>query len=97
MLTDQHSIAKVPSKDEVCITSCRLEGFTCSILLDHVLHMLTTAAIANVEPRSNDPQGPVHTLREAILLGKEVHIFISSGTSLILEDPAGYMMPCSVP
>ena len=46
-------------------------------------------AIDNVEARSNYPQGPVHALREAIMLGKEVHIFISSGTSLILEGP-GY-------
>ena len=52
--------------------------------------MLTTAAIDNVEPRSNDPHGPVHALREAIRQNKEVHIFISSGTSLILEGPAGY-------
>ena len=91
MLTDQHGIAKVPSKDGVCVASCRLEGFTFSMLLDHALYMLTTAAIDKVEPRSNDPQGPVHALREAILLNKEVHIFISSGTSLILEGPAGYM------
>ena len=90
MLGDQHSVAKVPNKDGMCIANCRLEGFTCSMLLDHIFHMLTTAAIADVEPRSNDPQGPVHALREAILLGKEVHIFISSGTSLILEGPAGY-------
>ena len=47
-------------------------------------------AIDNIEARSNYPQGPVHALREAIMLGKEVHIFISSGTSLILEGPAGY-------
>ena len=90
MLGDQHSIAKVPSKDGMCIASCRLEGFTFSMLLDHIFHMLTTAAIANVEPRSNDQFGPVHALREAILLGKEIHIFICSGTSLILEGPAGY-------
>ena len=71
MLGDQHSIAKVPSVDGVCIASCRMEGFTLSMLLDHILYMLTTAAMVKTEPRRADEFCPVHALQEAIKLGKD--------------------------
>lgn len=56
----------------------------------HLLFMLTTAAMTKPDPRSADAFGPVHALQEALKLGKDIHIFLSSGTSLILEGPSGY-------
>ena len=83
-------ISKVPSVDEVCIALCRMENFTMSKLLDHVLFMVTQAAMNDVPPRSNDEFGLVHASGEAIKQGKDIHIFRGSGTGLILEGLSGY-------
>ena len=83
-------ISKVHSVDGVCITSCRMENFTMSMLLDNVIFMVSQAAMNDVPPRSNDEFGPVHALEKAIKQGKEIHIFLGSGTGLILEGPSGY-------
>lgn len=90
MVTDHHGLAKVPALDGMCVASCRFEGFTLGQILDHVFHMVVAAWVSGEEPRSSDEHGPVHALHKALQLNKEIHIFISSGTSLILEGPAGY-------
>ena len=62
-----------------------------SILLDHVLFMVTQAAMNETPPhRGNDQYGPVHALEEALKQEKDIHIFLGSGTGLILEGPSGY-------
>ena len=50
VITDHHGLAKVPCVDGICIASCRFEGFTLSMMLDHVYHMLSTTAIARWSP-----------------------------------------------
>ena len=90
MVTDHHGLAKVPALDGMCVASCRFEGFTLGQILDHVFHMVVAAWVSGEEPRSSDEHGPVHALHQALKMNKEIHIFISSGTSLILEGPSGY-------
>ena len=51
MLGDQHMISKVPSLDEVCIASCRMESFTMAMFLDHVIFMVTQTAMNDVPPK----------------------------------------------
>ena len=60
------------------------------MLLDHTIFMVSQATINDTPPRSNDQFGPVHTLEEAIRLEKDIHVFLASGTGLILEGSSGY-------
>ena len=52
--------------------------------------MVSQAAINKTPPRSNDQFSLVHALEEAIRLEKEIHVFLASGTGLILEGSSGY-------
>ena len=43
-----------------------------------------------VNPVSEDAHGPVTVLNRALLLGKEIHVFIASGTGMRADQATGY-------
>jgi hypothetical protein len=51
--------------------------------------MISDAANKEVKPRSSDEHGACSVMQMAIDKGKEIHIFISSGSGLISDQASG--------
>ena len=75
--------------DGVCICVIRHQDLSAAQLLTHTIWMLADAAECDVKPRSPDEHGACSVLQLAYEKGKDIHIFIASGTGLVSDQAAG--------
>ena len=75
--------------DGVCICVIRYQDLSAAQLLTHTVWMLADAAENDVKPRSPDEHGACSVLQIAYDKGKDIHIFISSGSGLISDQASG--------
>jgi hypothetical protein len=89
VITDQHLPTMLPAMDGVCMAVIRHQDLSVAHLLTHSVWMVADAAEKGVKPRSLDEQGACSALQLAIDNGKEIHLFISSGSGLISDQASG--------
>ena len=89
MIADQHQPAMLPALDGVCICVIRYQDLSAAQLLTHTMWILADAAENDVKPRSPDEHGACSVLQIAYDKGKDIHIFISSGSGLISDQASG--------
>ena len=89
VIADQHHPAMLPALDGVCIHVIRYQDLSAAQLLTHTIWMLADSAENDVKPRSPDEHGACSVLQIAYEKGKDIHIFISSGSGLISDQAAG--------
>ena len=87
IVSDQHMVAKVPALVGVCIATCRYENLTLAQIIDHTIFMIADTALKGKKPRSPDKFGAVSDIEKAND-GREIYLFLSSGTELVLEQGA---------
>jgi hypothetical protein len=58
-------------------------------LLTHTAWMIDDTAAKELKPRSPDEHGACSVIQMAIDKGREVHLFICSGSGLISDQPSG--------
>ena len=67
----------------------RYQDLSDAQLLTHSVWMVADAAEKGVKPRSMDKHGACSALQLAIDKGKEIHLFLSSGSGLISDQASG--------
>ena len=75
--------------DGVCICVIRYQDLSAAQLLTHTVWLIADAAEKGVKPRSPDEHGACSVLQMAYDKGKEIHLFISSGSGLISDQASG--------
>ena len=70
----------------------RYQNASLSSIGTHIFWLLASAwgQDPRVTPVSEDAHGPVTVLNRALLLGKEIHIFLASGTGMRADQGTGY-------
>ena len=89
VIADQHHPAMVPALDGVCICVIRYQDLSAAQLLTHTVWLIADAAEKGVKPRSPDEHQACSVLQMAYDKGKEIHLFISSGSGLISDQASG--------
>jgi hypothetical protein len=89
VVADQHHPAMLPAVDGVCMAVIRHQDLSVAQLLTHTVWMIADAADKEVKPRSLDEHGACSVLKMAIDKGKEIHLFISSGSGLVSDQASG--------
>ena len=93
VIGDQHLLACIPGVDGgPCIPVVRYQSAALSSIGTHIFWVLAAAwgQTPRLTPVSADAHGPVTVLNRALLLGKEIHIFVSSGTGMRVDQGTGY-------
>jgi hypothetical protein len=88
VIADQHFPSMVPAMDGVCICVIRHQDMSAAQLLTHTIWLLADAADCEVRPRSPDEHGACTVVQLTYEKGKEIHIFIASGTGLVSDQAA---------
>ena len=89
VVADQHHPAMLPAVDGVCICVIRHQDLSVAQILTHTAWMIADAASKEVKPRLSDEHGAYSVIQMAIDKGREVHLFICSGSGLISDQPSG--------
>jgi hypothetical protein len=89
VIVDQHLPSMVPAMDGMCICIIRHQDLSAAQLLTHTIWLLADAAECEVRPRFPDEHGACSVLQLAYEKGKEIHIFLASGTGLGSDQAAG--------
>ena len=87
-LSDQHVPAVVPSYEGKCMIMLAYGNATLDILRRHIVLPIEVDKGMNI---SNDRNGAVDIIQEAIAQDKKINLFIGSGTSHLLSGPTGYI------
>ena len=90
VLVDQHAPAVVTNAAGICVVVLR---YTNSTLRDMIDNMIMPLVREGMEFESLDKGGITDLLKEAMKKKMEIHMAVSSGTSLLTEGPVGYTMP----
>ena len=93
VIGDQHVPSCIPSvAGGQCIPVVRYQDAALSSIGTHTLWILAAAwgQTPRITPVSADAHGPVAVLHRALQLGKEIHLFIASGTGMRADQAVGY-------
>ena len=88
LLSDQHVPAVVPSYEGRCMIMLTYGNATLDMIRRHILLPIEVDKGSN---NSNNRNGAVDILQEAISLDKKINLFIVSGTPHLLSGPTGYI------
>ena len=93
VIGDQHVPSCIPGVNGgPCIPVVRYQDASLSSIGTHIFWVLAAAwgQSPRVTPVSADAHGPVTVLHRALLLGKEIHVFLASGTGMRSDQGTGY-------
>jgi len=90
VVADQHMVAKVPAFEGQCICVIRLQDLSMGQLIDLTIFKIVQAALSEKRARCNDEHGACEVIQQAIEKQKEIYLFLSSGTGLVIDQSGGY-------
>ena len=93
VIGDHHLPAAIPGVNGApCIPCVRYHNASISSIGTHIFWLLASCweKTPRATPVTDDAFGPVTVLNRALLLGKEIHVFISSGSGMRADQATGY-------
>ena len=99
IVADQHMVAKVPAFEGQCVAVIRLQDLSMGQLIDLTIFNIVQAVLNEKRARCNDEHGACEVIQQAIEKQKEIYLFLSSGTGLVIDQSGGVLevpeMACS--
>jgi len=68
----------------------RLQDLSMGQLIDLTIFKIVQAALSEKRARCNDEHGACEVIQQAIEKQKEIYLFLSSGTGLVIDQSGGY-------
>ena len=90
IVADQHMVCKVPAFEGICVAVIRLQDLSMAQLIDLTIFKITQAVLVNKRARCSDAHGCCEVIQQAIEKQKEIYLFLSSDTGLVIDQSGGY-------